>query len=275
MLILIRAKLIVMKFNNNILLVCLIIISGMGYVVSCTHENMPPPPPASNTPNIKRGNDVQLPGNMSPGDTSEWKMDKSHSSVLWSSNYVGAAGLLTGRFNQFGTHDVTDAKALNYVTTGQPLLDSSWAFYESEPSKTYLNGYVQINTSNTGEPARDSGCNISALGTVKIVPGTQNLTLQNLAKIKTTSIVFDTQSPGYIVTMDLTWQGKLAAPMTESVTGTLNYIRRSVAGAGTAAPYGVFGLQLNFQFNCRDFGITSTGVSDKIDIECNINFNNQ
>jgi polyisoprenoid-binding protein YceI len=261
--------------NNNFLLAALTLISGFGYVISCTHENTPPPPPSSNTPIINRGNDVLLPGNMTPGDTTEWKMDKAHSSVLWSTNYVGASGLLTGRFNQFGTHNVTDDKALKYQTTGQPLLDSSWAFYESDPSKTYLNGYVQINTSNTGEPARDTGCNISALGTVKIIPGTQNLTIQNLAKIQTTSVVFDTQSPGYIVTLNLTWQGKLAAPLTESVTGKLNYVKRNVAGAGTAAPYGVFGLQLEFQFNCRDFGITSTSVSDNINIECNINFNNQ
>lgn len=261
--------------NNNLLLAFICVVSIIGYVASCTHENMAPPPPASNTPVINRGNDVLLPGNMTSGDTTEWKMDKAHSSVLWSTNYVAASGLLTGRFNQFGTHDVTDDKALMYQTTGQPLLDSSWAFYESDPSKTYLNGYVQINTSNTGEPGRDTGCNISALGTVKVIPGTQNLTIQNLAKIKTTKIEYDTQTPGYIVTMDMTWQGKLAAPLTESVTGKLNYIKKSVAGAGTASPYGVFGLQLQFQFNCRDFGITSTSVSDKIDIECNINFNNK
>jgi hypothetical protein len=88
-------------------------------------------------------------------------------------------------------------------------------------------------------------------------------------------VEYDTETSGYIVTMDLTWQGKLTSPLTKSITGTLAYIKRSVAGEGTAAPYGVFGLQLNFQFNCRDFGITSTGISDKIDIECNMNFNNQ
>jgi polyisoprenoid-binding protein YceI len=265
-----------MKFlSNKLLLIAITVMSSLGYVVSCTHENMAPPPPASNTPVINRGNDVLLPGNMTKGDTTEWKMDKAHSSTLWSTNYVGASGLLTGRFNQFGTHDVTDAKALMYQTTGQPLLDSSWAFYESDPSKTYFNGYVQVNTSNTGEPGRDTGCNISALGTVKIIPGTQNLTIQNLAKIKTTKVEFDTQSSGYIITMDMTWQGKLTSPLTESVTGKLEYVKRSVAGAGTAAPYGVFGLKLTFQFNCRDFGITSTSVSDNIQIECNMNFNNQ
>jgi polyisoprenoid-binding protein YceI len=105
------------------------------------------------------------------GDTTQWKLDKVHSSTLWQGSYIGSAGLLTGRFNQFGMHDVTDPKMLNYNTTGQPQKDTSWAFYESDPTKTYFNGYVQINTSNTGEPGRDTGCNISTLGTTKIVNG--------------------------------------------------------------------------------------------------------
>jgi hypothetical protein len=179
--------------------------------------------------------------------------------------------LLTGRFNQFGIHDVTDAKMLNYVATGQPLKDSSWAFYENEPAKSFLTGYVQINTSNTGEPGRDAGCNIGALGTVAIVAGTQNLTLTNLAKIKTTEIKFDPLSNEYIVTLNLTWQGKLTAPLTKSIVGKLKYIPKATVNA----TYDVFGLQLKFQFNCRDFGIASTSISDKIDIECNMNFNNK
>jgi polyisoprenoid-binding protein YceI len=257
------------------LMALIIVVCGFGYIVSCTHENSVPPPSSGGNPVINRGNDVMLPGNMTHGDTTQWKMDKAHSSVLWSTNYVGASGLLTGRFNQFGTADVTDDKALLYQTTGQPLLDSSWAFHESDPAHTYINGYVQINTSNTGEPARDSGCNITNLGTVKIIPGTQNLTIQNLAKIKSTKVEFDTQTSGYIVTMDLTWQGKLAAPHTESIVGTMQYIRRSNVGTGTSTSYGVFGLQLEFQFNCRDFGITSTSVADNVTIQCNMNFNNQ
>jgi polyisoprenoid-binding protein YceI len=212
---------------------------------------------------------------MTTGDTTQWKLDKVHSNCMWSTNYVGAAGLLTGRFNQIGMHDVTDAKMLNYVTTGQPLLDSSWAFYESDPSKSYFNGYVQINTSNTGEPGRDAGCNVSGMGTTAIVPGTQNLTVTNIARLKTTKIEFDPLSADYIVTLNLTWQGKLSAPLTKSVVGRLKYIRRARVQFGTSAAYNVFGLQLKFQFNCRDFGITSTSISDKIDIECNMNFNNK
>jgi polyisoprenoid-binding protein YceI len=262
-------------FSNKSLLVALVLFSGFGYVVSCTHDDELPPPPASNTVVITRGANVHLPGTQTTGDTSQWKFDKSHSSVLWETNYVGASGLLTGRFNQFGVHDVTPAKMISYTTAQQPLPDTSWAFYENDPSKTYFNGYVQINTSNTGEPGRDAGCNVSGMGTTAIVSGTQNLTTTNLAKIKTTNVQFDPASSGYIVTFDFTWQGKLTAPLTKSIVGKLNYVRRSNVQFGTAAGYGVFGLQLKFQFNCRDFGITSTSISDKIDVECNINFHNK
>src|SRR5678815_2347192 len=142
------------------LMVFLILTSGYGYIASCTHDDIVPPAQANPTPIITREDAILLPGSMTPGDTTKWKMDKAHSSVLWSTAYVGAAGLLTGRFNQFGMHDVTDAKMLKYPTPsrGQVLPDTSWAFYENDPLRTYCNGYVQMNTSNTGEPGRDSGC---------------------------------------------------------------------------------------------------------------------
>ena len=262
-------------FNNKILLVLLVLLSGYGYIASCTHESVVPPPPASNTIVIKRGTNIHLPGNMTFGNRDEWKMDKAHSSVLWQGNYIGAAGLLTGRFNMFGMHNVIDAEMLNYVITGQPLKDSSWAFNEADPTKSYFSGYVQMNQSNTGEPGRDAGCNISGLGTVPIVVGTQNLTVTNLAKIKTTKIELDPLSTDYIVTLQLIWQGKLAAPLTQTLMGRLKYITKSTIGAGTATTYDVFGLQLSFQFNCRDFGIVSTSISDKVEIQCNMNFNNK
>ena len=130
-----------------------------------------------------------------------------------------------------------------------------------------------MNQSNTGEPGRDAGCNVSGLGTTAIVAGTQNLTVTNLAKIKSTKIELDPGSNGYIVTLDLIWQGKAAAPVTKSLVGKLSYV--PVSTIATATPYKVFGLKLTFQFNCRDFGITSTSIGDKIDIECNMNFNNK
>ncbi len=262
-------------FSNKTLLALLLLLSGFGYMTSCTHENDVLPAPASNAVVINRGDAVLLPGTMTKGDTTEWKLDKAHSSVLWQTNYVGLAGLLTGRFNQFGMHNVTDAEMQKYYTTGQPLMDTSWAFYESDPSKTYFSGYVQMNQANTGEPGRDAGCLLSSFGTTSIEAGTQNLTVTNLAKIKTTKVEFDPLSEDYIVTLNLTWQGTLGAPLTESVVGKLKYIRRATVNAGTASEYSVFGLQLTFQFNCRDFGVTSTSISDNVQIECNMNFNNK
>ncbi len=273
-----------MKLLNNktLLLIAIIFISGYGYIVSCTHkDDLLLPPPATTGDVINRGNHVHLPGTMTTGDTSQWKLDKVHSSVLWSTNYVGAAGLLTGRFNQFGIHDVTNAKMIDYFVPGQPLLDSSWAFYENDPSKTYFNGYVQINTSNTGEPGRDAGCNVKGMGTVSIVPNDQNLTVRNLAKIKTTKVEFDPLSNDYIVTFNLTWHGydtttTLTSPITQSVVGKLKYFPRATpVFNGVPAAYDVFGLQLSFQFDCRDYDIPSTSISDKIDIECNMNYNNK
>ncbi len=259
--------------NNRLLLAILLLLSAFGYISSCTHENEVLPPPATNTPTITRDTNVFKPGNLTAGVKTEWKLDKAHSSVLWETNYVGASGLLTGRFNQFGTHDVLDAEMLTYNTAGQPVRDTSWAFYENDPAKTYLNGYVQVNTSNTGEPGRDTGCNITALGTTKIVSGVQNLTVTNLARIKTTKVEFDPQSTDYIITLNLIWKGATTAPVTKSIVGKLKYIPRSSIAA--AVPYDVFGLQLTFQFNCRDFGITSASVSDKINITCNMNFHNK
>lgn len=259
--------------NNKTLLTLLVLISGYGYIASCTHDNELPPPPSSGSVKFTPGTGVFLPGNLTAGNTAEWKLDKAHSSVLWSGAYIGAAGLLTGRFNQFGMHNVTDAEMINYTTVGQPLKDTSWAFYENDDSKSYFTGYVQINTSNTGEPGRDAGCNITTMGTTAVVTGVQNLTVTNLAKITTTKIAFDQSTGDYIVNLNLTWQGKLAAPTTKALVGRMKYVKRStIAGA---APYDVFGLQLTFQFNKADFGITSTNIGDKIEIECNMNFNNK
>ncbi len=256
--------------NEKALLVLLVIVSIVGYVTSCTHENATLPPPSTTTPDINRGNGVFLPGNLTPGDTSSWKFDQAHSSVLWSANYLGAPGLLTGRYNAFGVSSISAAQKIQYPTTGQPLKDTSWAFYEGDPTKTYFNGYVQMNTSNTSEPGRDGGCYLSYVGAPALIPNTQNLVDENIALIKTSKVELDPNSAGYICTMTMTWKGLLSAPKDTTVTGKLSYSKRTTVGT-----YDVFGLQLNFSFNCRTFGVTTTNVGDVITMQCNINFNNQ
>ena len=246
-----------------------LLLVGLFYL-TCTHDNE-----VATAPPIIRGGQIMLPGTLAAGDTTQWKFDKAHSGVLWQSAYVGAAGWLTGRFDQFGLHDVTDAKSIDYAVTTQPLPDTSWAFYENDPAKSYFNGYVQVNTFDTGEPGRDTGCIIATLGTAKILTGVQSLKLTNLAKIKTKVIKFDPESSDYLVTMDFTWQGKLAAPKTVTLEGKLKYVPRARVQFGTSAAYSVFGLNLTFELNCRDFGVTSTSVNDIIQVSCNANFNNK
>ncbi|MDB5139802.1 MAG: hypothetical protein JWR12_1718 [Mucilaginibacter sp.] len=254
--------------NNKTLMIALILFSAVGIIVSCTHKNEPVPASLSTTAIINHGNHVNLAGAV--GDTTKWKFDKVHSAVNWSSPFEEVGAPLTGKFNQFGIADVSTAQMQNYVTTGQPLPDTSWAFYENQPSKTHFSGYVQINQVNTGEPARDGGCLISTLGTTAITSGTQNLTVSNIATIKTTSVAFDPLSNAYIATFNFTWKGNLAQPLTESIVGKLTYVPPAVAST-----HKEFGLTLAFQINCRDFGVTSTNVADKIDIVVSANFNNQ
>jgi polyisoprenoid-binding protein YceI len=261
--------------NNKLLLITLILISGLVYIASCTHKDLVPPQPASTTPIITRGADVMLPGTEKAGDTTQWKLDQVHSNVQWAGNYLEVGALLTGRFNDFGLNSIPATAKGQYVTTGQPLLDTSWAFYENDPTKIYFAGYVQMNTSNTGEPGRDGGCYLSYVGAPKIITGTQNLIDSNLALIRTTSVAFDPNSAGYIVTMVMTMKGNLSAPHDTTINGTLSYIKKATIGAGTASAYEDFGLQLNFSFNKESFGITTSEVSDAIDVQCNMNFNNK
>lgn len=266
-----------MKLLNNqtLLLIAIILISGYGYVASCTHKDLIMPDESTGTVTINRGNGVFKPGTEVIGDTTQWKMDQVHSSVLWSSSYLETGALLTGRFNDFGLNNIPASAKQLYVTSGQPVLDTSWAFYENDPSKSYFSGYVQMNTSNTGEPGRDAGCYLKFVGAPKIISGTQNLLDSNVAMIRTTKVEFDPKSPGYILTMVMTWKGLLGAPHDTTINGTLSYIKRSTVGAGTASAYDQFGLQLNFQFNCRSFGITTTEISDIVSVQCNMNFNNK
>ncbi|MDP9078088.1 MAG: YceI family protein [Bacteroidota bacterium] len=260
-----------MKRFNKILMIVLIFISGYGLVASCTHKNDPLPAAVSTAVKISRGTHVHLAG-VVLGDTSQWKFDKVHSAVNWSSPFLEVGADLTGKFNQFGIADLKDAMMLNYITTKQPVPDTSWAFYENEPAKTHFAGYIQTNQVNTGEPGRDGGCLITTFGTTKIVAGTQNLTAANVARIKTTSVAFDAASSGYIVTFDFTWQVGTGPAVTQSIVGKLSYVPETLVPGTTNSE---FGLKLEFQINKADFGIINTEVADKVSIVVNANFNNK
>jgi len=262
--------------SNKIPMLFLVFISFYGYFVSCTHENAVLPPPATDVVVIDRGNAVLLPGTLTAGDTTQWKFDQVHSSTLWSGSYLESSGLLTGRFNAFGVNSLPASSRIVYnIPKGQPVKDTSWAFYENDPSKTFFSGYVQMNTSNTGQPGRDAGCYLGFVSAPKIVAGTQDLRDSNVAVIRTTKVEFDPASPGYLVTLVMSWQGALGQIHDTTINGKLTYIKRATVGAGTASAYDVFGLQLDFTFNCRSFGITTEEISDDVAVQCNMNFNNK
>ncbi|HEY8689559.1 MAG TPA: hypothetical protein VIM07_10025, partial [Chitinophagaceae bacterium] len=79
--------------SNKTLMILLVLVSGYGYIASCTHKgDLLLPSPVSTGVVITRGTNVHLPGNMTAGDSTQWKLDKAHCSVLWSTNFLGAAG---------------------------------------------------------------------------------------------------------------------------------------------------------------------------------------
>lgn len=226
------------RFTKHYIWAVLFLFSGMFYT-SCTHDDDITP---SAGPQVEFGNSIVTAG------VNKWKLDKSHSSVLWETAYLGQSGLLTGRFNNF------------FVT--------SMTFDESKPENTSFEGSVRLNTVNTGEPGRDAGCLLGTFGTAAGLTDEPN----NLATLKSKKIEKSKTDKSYIVTFDMTFMGK-----TKEYTGKLNYVPiANIPASGTAAAYDVFGLQLEYQFFAKtDFGIVSPNIADKIGITLNMNFNNK
>ena len=215
------------------------LLLGIAYIASCTHKDVVAP---SSGANIIRGTDAFSLGQ------GNWKLDKAHSSVMWETGYLGTSGLLTGRFNMFGV--------------------SSLTFNEASPESIAFEGWVRLNTVNTGEPGRDAGC---LLGTFGTAAGKVDET-ENLARLKSKKVEFSKTDKGYIVTADLSFLG-----VTKEVTGKLNYLAKTtIAAAGTTPAYDVFGLKLDFQFLAKsDYKLVSSSVGDKAMITLNMNFNNK
>jgi hypothetical protein len=61
-------------FNNKTLpLIAIILISGYGYMASCTHKDLVMPEQATGTVTINRGSGIFRPGTDMIGDTSQFK----------------------------------------------------------------------------------------------------------------------------------------------------------------------------------------------------------
>jgi len=211
----------------------LLLVSTLGYFISCTHDDITLPEGSGGTGNITRGTDeVSL-------SNSTTTFDKVHSNVNWATAYLGEISILTGRFNTFGFN--------------------SFNFEESTPDSIYFEAYVYLNTVNTSEPGRDGGCLLTTFGTAAGAGYVDS----NLAILKSKKVEFSTTDKGYIVTADLTFHG-----FTNEVTAKLDY-----AGKADEGTYDEYGFNLAFSFLAiSDFGITSTSISDNVDVKCGAAF---
>jgi polyisoprenoid-binding protein YceI len=224
------------SFIKTPYLIIALCVTSLGYIVSCTHDDEIV---SSNGTNIQRGTAVIK---VSDG----WAYDKTHSNVMWETAYIGSGALLTGRFNMFGL--------------------TSFSFDEANPANTSFEGWVRLNTVNTGEPGRDGGC---LLGTYGTAAGKVDEP-ENVAKIVSKSIQPSTTDKGYIVNLDLTFHG-----VTKSLTGKLDYSGTTdfPAGYAGANAFSLAGFNLTFQFFAKtDFGIVSNNIADKVTIKCNAEF---
>ena len=163
-----------------------------------------------------------------------WNFDKTHSSVLWETDYLGVSALLTGRFNLFGT---------------------KVEFDEDNPENSSITGYVVLSSVNTGEPGRDAGCLLNTFGVS---------TISDTAKFATTNIEFDGLG-GYNATANLTFHG-----VTKEIPVKITYVKSThfdlESGIG-GAPFTVAGLQAQFEINAKtDFAIVSTSIADRVRI---------
>lgn len=196
------------------------------YFISCTHKDEIVPSGGSGG-NITRGDQHIDNGN---------GFDKAHSNVNWSTAYLGSVSALTGRFNTF------------HITR--------FKFWEENPDSIYFTADVWLNSVNTSEPARDTGCLRSTFGT----SGPAGAVDSNMAVITSKKVVFSTTDKGYIVTADFRFHG-----VTEEITAKLDYDGK--AEQGTTDTYG---FSLDFSIQAKSvFGIVSSSIADKVDIYCN------
>jgi polyisoprenoid-binding protein YceI len=170
-----------------------------------------------------------------------WNFDKTHSSALWETDYLGVSALLTGRFNIFS---------------------AEVEFDEDNPETSSFSGFVVLSSVNTGEPGRDQGCLLGTFGTAlpPLPPP-----ISDTARLVSKSIEFDGLG-AYNAIAELDFHG-----VKKDVTMKLDYTESTHIDA--TAPYSVAGLTAQFEFNAKsDFAIVSNNISDRVVIKMNLQF---
>lgn len=241
--------------KNSKLKIAVILISFAGVFVSrCKHDDTIVPVKGTDETKIIRGTGSLSCTNCTPlvsnGASSDfntagvpagvWYYDKAHSNVTWETPYKGVGSLLNGRFNYFVLKDLS--------------------FDEQDATKISFEGYVRLNTVNTGEPGRDATCLLGTLGTA----AAKTTEPENIATLKSTSAALSTTDAGYIVNANLTFNG-----VTKNVLIKLTY-QKQTAQTGTPN-YTLAGLEGEFEFNAiSDHLIVSNNISDKVLVRMNV-----
>jgi polyisoprenoid-binding protein YceI len=236
----------------------LFVLSAVGFLASnCQHddENVVPvkgPDPITHgtetvvctdcTPLVSNGASSDFnSGNVPAG---VWYFDKSHSNVEWESPYKVFGSLLTGRFNYF--------------------VLKNFNFNEAAPASLSFEGYVRLNTVNTGEPGRDAGCLLGTFGT----EAGKTSEVENLASIISIPGTgrYSATDAGFIVDANFTFHG-----VTKQVTVKLFYYPQTDQGS-----YKMTGISAQFEFLAlSDFAISSTNIDDKVVVKMNVLLRNK
>lgn len=166
-----------------------------------------------------------------------WYFDKAHSNVGWQTAYKGLGSLLTGRFNYFVLKNLS--------------------FDEANPGNISFEGYVWLNSVNTGEPARDGGCLLGTYGT----DNAKTSESENIATLKSTSVQYSTTDEGYVARANLTFHG-----ITKEVTLKMYYAVQYHDPSG----FTMAGLTAQYDFLAlSDYGISSNNIDDKVTVKIN------
>jgi polyisoprenoid-binding protein YceI len=204
----------------------------------CQHENEELVPVVGPDP-IEHGTEIMncTDCNTVPAGSGIWYHDKSHSNVMWETQYKAFGSLLTGRFDAF------------FIT--------SLNFDEGVPANITFDGYVRLNTVNTGEPGRDDGCLLTTFAT--------DATKVDEAENKATLVAipgtgrYSTTDAGFLVDADFTFLG-----ITKEVTVKMTFAPKFDIGTAYAA-----GLYSEFQIAKADFLPTNTNIGDVVKIRVN------
>ncbi len=183
-----------------------------------------------------------------------WKVDKSHSNVMWETNYYGTGAPLTGRFNIF---------------------DMKVNFDQSNPANTTIKAWVLLSSYNTGEPGRDAygKCGPGYMG-VKWDTTSAGPPVVIKPKASTDTAWFNSTAcekygNGFMVTGNLTFKG-----VTKSIQMPMSYTGKSTTtNTTTGKKTDRAGLAVKFGMNAVSaFGVTSTSISDLVTIrvDCNL-----